>query len=226
MENVPTWLDLAFAGITFTTAGLMLRAADHRRTLLFALLAWGVLTGVLGVRGFYTETSGTPPRFAMLGIVPLVVILVTLATGRGRRSMRSFDPALLTLLHVIRIPVELVLYGLFVYGKVPELMTFSGRNLDIISGLTAPFVYQWGYRSPVLPRWAIISWNIACLGLLANIVTNAVLSAPFVFQTQAFDQPNVAILHFPYVWLPAIVVPAVLFAHLAVLVRPARDPRG
>jgi hypothetical protein len=32
-----------------------------------------------------------------------------------------------------------------------------------------------------------------------------------------FDQPNRAVLYFPYVWLPAIVVPIVLFSHLAAL---------
>jgi hypothetical protein len=33
----------------------------------------------------------------------------------------------------------------------------------------------------------------------------------------AFDQPNIAILYFPFVWLPSVVVPGVLLAHLVSL---------
>jgi hypothetical protein len=60
-------------------------------------------------------------------------------------------------------------------------------------------------------------WNFICLGLLFNIVVHAVLSAPLPFQQLAFDQPNVAILYFPYVWLPAFIVPVVLLSHLVAI---------
>jgi len=33
-------------------------------------------------------------------------------------------------------------------------------------------------------------WNFVCLGLLLNIVINALLSLPSAFQQFAFDQPN------------------------------------
>ena len=54
-----------------------------------------------------------------------------------------------------------------------------------------------------------------CLGLLANIVVNALLSTPTPIQKFAFDQPNIAILNFPFSWLPTFIVPIVLFGHLA-----------
>jgi hypothetical protein len=69
-------------------------------------------------------------------------------------------------------------------------------------------------KSHISPR-AILIWNFICLGLLVNIVVNALLSAPSPLQKFAFDQPNIAILYFPYSWLPTFVVPLVLFAHLA-----------
>jgi hypothetical protein len=50
-----------------------------------------------------------------------------------------------------------------------------------------------------------------------NIVVNAALSAPVPFQQFAFDQPNIAVLYFPFVWLPGFIVPLVLFAHLAAI---------
>ena len=42
------------------------------------------------------------------------------------------------------------------------------------------------------------------LALLVNIVGNAILSAPFQFPQFAFDQPNHAVLYFPFIWLPRL----------------------
>jgi hypothetical protein len=121
----------------------------------------------------------------------------------------------MTLLHIVRIPVEIVLFWLFLYKVVPELMTFSDRNLDILSGLTAPLVYYFGFSKRRLNPKLMLSWNIICLGLLINIVVHAIFAAPFPFQQLAFDQPNIAVLYFPFVWLPCCIVPLVFFSHLA-----------
>ena len=96
-------------------------------------------------------------------------------------------------------------------------MTFEGRNFDILSGLTAPIVYFFGFIKKQLNKTILLLWNFICLGLLINIVFIAVLSAPFPFQKFAFDQPNIAVLYFPFTWLPACVVPLVLLSHLATI---------
>jgi hypothetical protein len=116
--------------------------------------------------------------------------------------------------HIIRIPVEIVLFWLFLNKTIPQLMTFEGRNFDILSGLTAPFTYYFGFVKQNLSRNMLLIWNFICLGLLINIVANAALSIPTPFQQFGFEQPNIAVLHFPFVWLPGCLVPMVLFAHL------------
>jgi hypothetical protein len=63
----------------------------------------------------------------------------------------------------------------------------------------------------------LVAWNIICLGLVLNVVIHGILSAPTAFQILAFDQPNIAVLYFPFQWLPAFVVPAVIFSHLICL---------
>jgi hypothetical protein len=60
-------------------------------------------------------------------------------------------------------------------------------------------------------------WNIAALLLLVNVVTIAVMAMPSPMQRLALDQPNIAVLYFPFNWLPSVVVPIVLFSHLASL---------
>ena len=96
-------------------------------------------------------------------------------------------------------------------------MTWEGGNLDILSGLSAPIVAYYVFRKHSFSHKFLLVWNIICLLLLANIVVRAVLSAPFPFQKLALDQPNIAILNFPVVWLPTFIVPVVLFGHLASL---------
>ena len=93
-------------------------------------------------------------------------------------------------------------------------MTFEGRNFDIVAGITAPLIAYFGLTKAKLNRQAILIWNFVCLGLLVNIVANALLSAPSPIQKFAFDQPNIAILNFPFIWLPTFIVPVVLFGHL------------
>jgi hypothetical protein len=93
-------------------------------------------------------------------------------------------------------------------------MTFEGKNLDILSGLSAPVIYYYGFVKGRMNKSMIMIWNLVCLGLLINIVVRAVLSTPYPFQQWGFSQPNVAILYFPFTWLPCCVVPLVLLAHL------------
>ena len=144
-----------------------------------------------------------------------LVIVLLFTTVKGRRFLDGLDAKYLTILHVVRIPVELVLLWLFLHKDVPVLMTFEGSNYDILSGISAPFVFYFVFIKNKLDRNFLVAWNLICIGLLANIVVIAILSAPFPFQQFAFDQPNIAILYFPYVWLPCCIVPLVLLSHLA-----------
>jgi hypothetical protein len=132
----------------------------------------------------------------------------------------------MTLLHTVRVLVEIVLFLLFIHKAVPGRMTFEGRNFDILAGLTAPVIFYFGFIRKRLDRKIILMWNFICLGLLLNIVVNAVLSAPFPFQKFAFDQPNIAILYFPFNWLPSCVVPLVLLSHLATIRQLLNDGRN
>lgn len=94
-------------------------------------------------------------------------------------------------------------------------MTFEGRNYDILAGITAPFIAYFGFTQRKISRQLIVAWNFIALALLLNIIVNALLSAPTPLQKFAFDQPNIAIVNFPFSWLPTFIVPMVLFVHLA-----------
>ncbi len=223
MENLPLFLSIVFGLTTLLTVLFFYKAANSSRIVLLLLLGWLLLHGVISVSGFYTVTNNMPPRLA-LAVTPMFIgIALLFITANGKVFIDKLDAKTLTFLHVIRIPVELVLFELFLEGKIPELMTFEGRNFDIIAGITAPFVWYFGFVKNKLSPKIILIWNFICLGLLLNIVINAILSAPFPIQQFAFDQPNIAVLYFPFVWLPGCVVPLVLLSHLIVIRRLIRN---
>lgn len=165
----------------------------------------------LGCSGFYLEMNSPAPRFVTAAPPSLLILIIFLfaAMPRGEAPLRT-----LTLLHTVRVPVEFVLWGLFLHGQVPQLMTFEGVNFDILSGLTAPFAAWLGFKDGRPKRAVLIVWNFVMLALLINIVWHAVLSVPTPFQRYGFDQPNIGVLYFPFIWLPAFIVPAVFAAHV------------
>lgn len=180
-------------------------------------MVWLLIQAVLTINNVYNaDNDSMPPKILLFGVLPAILLIVFLfATLKGRQFIDSLPLVNITYLNIVRIPVELVLYWLFLNKSVPQLMTFEGRNFDIISGISAPFVAYFGLAKGRLSRQTVLVWNFISLGLLVNIVLNALLSAPSPFQKFAFDQPNVAILNFPISWLPTFVVPVVLFGHLA-----------
>ena len=217
MNPFPTFLSVVFEITTLLTVFLFYKSTPKAMTIIILLLVWLGLQCLIALSGFYTKTDSFPPRFVLATALALLFIIGLFVTAKGRRFVDSLSIKNLTILHTVRILVELVLYGLFLNKAIPEVMTFEGRNFDIIAGLTAPLVYYFGFIKPVLNRKIILFWNIICLGLLLNIVVIAILSAPFTFQKLGFDQPNIAILYFPFIWLPCCVVPIVFLAHLAAI---------
>ncbi len=217
MDNLPTHISVIFGLTTLLAVWLFYKAANNSKIFLSIVTVWLALQTVISVSGFYVETSAAPPRFPVLVIPPMLVIIGLFVTSRGKKFLDGLDAKTMTLLHTVRIPVEIVLLWLCMYGIVPELMTFEGRNFDILSGLTAPIVYYFGYIRQRLSRNILLLWNFVCLVLLVNIVANAALSVSSPFQQFAFEQPNIGILHFPFVWLPCCVVPLVLLSHLATI---------
>ncbi|HEY2649299.1 MAG TPA: hypothetical protein VGI38_08885 [Puia sp.] len=214
MENLKLFSAIFFI-LTLLLAIWMFRSASGKSPKVFpAILIWILLQGILGVAGFYQHTQRIPPPVLLLLIPPVLFILISFVTEKGRHFIDLLNPGMLTILHIVRIPVEIILYTLFLEKQVPVIMTFAGGNYDIISGLTAPVVYYFGFVKKSMSRGLLIGWNIICLGLLMNIVVRAILSAPSPFQQIALSQPNIAILHFPYIWLPSFIVPLVLFSHL------------
>jgi hypothetical protein len=217
MRHLPVFIPLLFIITTLLTAWQFYRAANKSTPVIVTILSWLVLQGIIGLTGFYRVTSSLPPRFALLIGPGLILSVLFVTTRRGRNFLDTLNIRKLTLLHAIRVPVEITLYYLCAEKYIPVLMTFGGNNYDIISGLTAPVMYYLVFVVKKFNNTTLLVWNFACLGLLINILVIAILSAPTPFQQLAFDQPNVGVSFFPFTWLPSLVVPIVLVSHLSAI---------
>jgi len=207
-------LAIIFLAVVLLT--IYLFTAAHRRpgrAAMYLLIYAAVQLGVAAT-GFYKDATSLPPRF-LLNLFPSVAAVIWLFFSRnGREFVKGFDVAKMTWIHLVRVPVELVLYGMFLQRLIPRIMTFEGNNFDIVMGLTAPLIFYFGYRKGWVTPGLIKIWHGVGLLLLLNIVVTAVLAAPFPFQQIAFDQPNIGILQAPFNLLPAVVVPLVVVGHL------------
>ncbi len=224
IENLPSHISITFILTAFLTVGFLFYAIRQSvfetiaaKILLFIIPFWLFFSAVLALGGFYTSTNIVPPRVFLFAVFPALFFIILYFIFFRKTFIEKLPLKTLTLLSVVRIPVELVLLWLYQNGQVPEIMTFEGKNFDILSAITAPIVAWVAFRNGKTNNILLIIWNIFALLLLFNIVIIAAFSLPSPIQKFAFDQPNRAVMFFPFVWLPSIVVPIVLFSHLTSL---------
>ncbi len=226
MENVPAFVSYTFVAITITTLSFIIAAVNAGATnkkssvptiVLTLMIAWLFITALLTFLGVTQDFESRPPRLFVIMAVVILTIIVLFSRKQSRTFLAGMPMTTLTYIHIIRVPVELVLWWLASAGVVDTMMTFEGANFDILTGVTAPFaaIFLIGLRSK--STFAAIVWNFAGLGLLIFIVQMAIRATPYFFDATAFENPNIAVFYFPFIWLPTFVVPAVFFSHLVCL---------
>lgn len=218
INQLPLWAELMFLlSVLFSLFYFYVSNAKPSKMLLL-IIVYGTIQSLLSYSGFYLVQETTPPRF-LLVLVPLVLcILIGLLPISLRWVSQARNLKISSFIHVVRIPVEIVLHQLFIAGLIPQLMTFEGRNFDILVGISAPII-GFLYLKEKVGKKFMITWNIIGLFFVLFIVINAVLSIETPLQQFAFDQPNKGVLYFPYVLLPVIIVPIVIYTHITDIIK-------
>ena len=219
LENIPTYVTLVFLLAAAYTLFCLYKASLHSKKLLLIIIPYLIIQGTLAYVGFYKNFDAMPPRALLLLLPTLGFITSLFCTRRGKEFIDHLDMRWMTLLHIVRIPVELCLYWLFLAKTIPEIMTFDGQNFDILAGVTAPITYILFFIKKKISHNILLAWNILFTLVLLNIIITALLSAPLPFQQIAFEQPNMAIVYFPFNWLACFIAPAALFSHFVAIRR-------
>jgi hypothetical protein len=205
-------LTLAVALVVY----LLYWAANSSKLFLAVMIGSICLQTVVVFSGIYHPSKNGQPNLPLLVLPPVLLIIITFIFKRGRAIVDGLNLAKLTLVHTVALPVELMFFVLLSHHTIPKAMTLEGYNFDIFSGLTAPVVYYIVFVRKSFNRAFLIIWNLICLLLLINAATLAVLSMPGIHLIGS-DQPDLAVGVYPFTLLPGLIVPVVLFAHLASL---------
>ncbi|MEQ9468410.1 MAG: hypothetical protein RLN88_13430 [Ekhidna sp.] len=225
MEDIPSYVSATFIAIVIAVLGFIYYAVSvaapgkkniTSSVVITLLIGWIFFVSAQTFNGFFTNLSGVP-RLPIFVAIPTLTIILLLIWPRTRAVLMNMPITTLHYMHIIRVPVEMVLWWLAVSRAIPFDMTFEGSNFDIISGISAPFaaVFMVGTRSK--SRIGAIIWNLIALGLLVNIVGTAISYLPYFFTPTGGEVANLGVFYFPYVLLPTFVVPVVLFSHLVSL---------
>jgi len=218
IENLPNWIDLTFVVTCLLTIVLFYFSNGKPKKLTLLIVAWSMIQSVLAYIGFYQITDTIPPRFGLVLIPATILIIYGLLHNQQRWFIEKRNTKISTYLHAVRLPVEIVLFGLFTHKMIPELMTFEGRNYDIVMGITAPII-GYLFMKQKISKKILLAWNIVGLILVLFILFNGILSSELPFQQFGFEQPNRGINYFPFVLLPATIVPIVIWTHISDIIK-------
>jgi len=194
--------------------------ASRQKVLLvtrIVLAGWLGLIGILAKQGVFFDFRSLPPKFAFAFIPSLVAMLVLAFSPSARRVAEALPAHWLIWPQSFRILIEIVLWQLYLQGRIAREMTFEGRNFDILVGATAPIIACIVARRGA--RWLVIVWNLLGIGILTNVALTGLLSAPTRFRQLITDPPTFIIAEFPYIWLPCFAVTAAYFLHIVSLRR-------
>ena len=212
-------LQVSFISVSFLSLLFLYIGTGKDKKLLLLFIMWQFLIGSLAVAEVFKDQPNLFP-VAILGTFVLTILFIK------RTDIRKIHPKMLLAVHILRIPVELILFQLYLQGKIPKLMTYKGWNFDILVGISALLilVYLFSFKGK-LDKSLFIIWNGIGLAFLLVIISLGILSSPLPIQQFAFDQPNIAILEFPYCFLPTCVVPVVLISHVLLISQQLKQGR-
>jgi hypothetical protein len=175
---------------------------------------WLAATGFASYSGILRTAQRPPPLFLFV-LGSLLVNVIAAFSPLGTRLLRGLPIPALVGYQAFRLPLELVLHAWVEQGVLPNQMSFSGHNFDIISGLTALLTAAWMIKHPN-SRAVVLGWNLLGSGLLAVVLAIAMLSSPSPIRMYLNDPPVLLPLYFPYGWIIPICVGGALFGHVMV----------
>jgi len=176
------------------------------------IIGWATLVSALSTAGVLADFT-PPPKLPVLLAVTFIAVIVLAFSKTAKEILSTIPPEKVIRLQVFRVGVEVLLWALFTQKLLPVQMTFEGQNLDVLSGITAPFVAYYCFVKRSWPVSVALVWNLLCLALLTNIVVTAILSMPTPLRIFMNEPANTIVTRFPYVLLPTFLVPLAYGLH-------------
>lgn len=203
-------------------------AALIRRSLLVrigALLAtWFIAVTAAAVAGAWLDPA--VPRPLGYLIPALLLALVLWRAGWLQAAVQAISPSAIPWLQTLRIGGGLTLFAAWASGFAPWGWVAAAGTGDILVGLGAGAVAALLGTGLAWSRSAAIVWNVFGLVDIAHTMVRGLLSAPGP-QQRIFETPaNLVPVIFPFIYLPAFIVPLTILLHILSLQQLARIGRA
>ncbi len=178
------------------------------------ILSWLVISSLIAFNGTLFDFTSTPPKLLLILIPPVLAISYISSSKRVNALIDEIPPSWLIYIQSFRILMELLLWLLFIKQIIPVQMTFEGINYDILTGLSAPLIAYYVFSEMKWPKVTALLWNFAGLLLVTNIFLVAFLSTPSPMRQFLNEPANTIVAYFPFVWIPAFIVPFAYLMHV------------
>ena len=132
IETIPIWVEILFIIVFLITLLFFYLSNGQPVKLLVLICTWALVQS-----GLHQSTF---PRFVLVLLPAFLFIGYGLLPQNITWMLSKRDVRLSTFLHTLRLPIEIILFKLYLNKMIPQLMTFEGRNFDIVIGITAPIV--------------------------------------------------------------------------------------
>lgn len=178
------------------------------------IFSWLIISALLAIDGTLRDFTSVPPKLLLIIIPPVLAIIYLSNSTRVNEILINIPSSWLIYIQSVRIILEIMLWLLFIKNFIPIQMTFSGINYDILIGLSAPLVGYYCLTINKFPKLVAILWNAAGVLLISNLFLIAFLSAPTPLRKFLNEPANILPSVFPFVWLPAFIIPFIFFIHI------------
>lgn len=151
------------------------------------------------------------PLIPMIFAVIFVLSFWTAFSEWGLAIAEKYTLAGLLGFQCFRFPLELILHSWVETRTIPQEMTWTGQNWDIVSGILALVCI------PLVNKMRTAAWvvQLTCFLLLLNVIRVVILSSPVPFGWQ-LPNPIQLIEHLPYAFIGPVFVAPALVVHLII----------
>lgn len=212
IQDLPLYIPISFLLITVYVVFAFAKSNKVKKSTLPIILGWSVLISILASIGFYQYTEGDTFSTFPLVLIPAAIFIVYLY--RNKSFYKNRDLRWSIAVHIVRFPVELLLFQLAVRELLPMEMTYKGLNFDIIPGITSILLLIW-MKFGTVNKKILLGWNIMGLIFILFILSNGFLSQELLYKNFGYSVPNRAITYFPMILLGGVIVPIVIYTHIS-----------
>lgn len=211
ISDLLIYIPASFLVITAYILYVFTKSNNLKQSTLPMLLGWSILISVLAYFGVYQYKEGEVFSRFIFVLLPITLFIVYLVKNKSFYKNRNLRWS--TAVHIVRFPVELLLFQLAIRELLPMEMTYEGWNFDIIPGITSMLLLLW-IKFGKINKKVLLGWNILGLIFILFILTNGILSQELLFERFGYSVPNLAIPYFPFILLAGVIVPIVIYTHI------------